>query len=129
MKKAIYLFFAILIGMIIVIYMADVPLPKTVPDEITFMTLPSPPNHKVINRREDIQFLFDAIERLKLRPILNTEKGWQLSLEFNGGTILIINQKIKINSKWFKCDDDIAAIFHEYYLQMDYPESTWGADE
>ena len=125
MKKAIYFFVAILIGVIIIIYMTDVPLPKTVPDEITFTTLPSPPKYKVINRSEDIQFLFDEIEKLDLKPILNTEKGWQLSIEYNGGVILIINHKIKINSKWFKCDDDIAAIFHEYYLKMDYPESKW----
>lgn len=125
MKKAIYLFVAVLIGLIIVIYMTDVPLPKKVPDEITFTTLPSPPKYKIINRSDDIKLLFDEIEQLKLKPILNTEKGWQMSIEYNGGTILIINHKIKINSKWFKCDDDISSIFHEYYQKMDYPESTW----
>lgn len=125
MKKAIYLFVTILIGVIIVIYMNDVPLPKKVPDEITFMTLPSPPKYKVINRSEDIQLLFNEIEQLDLKPIFNTEKGWQMSIEYNGGVILIINHKIKINSKWFKCDDDIAAIFHDYYLKMDYPELKW----
>lgn len=107
-------------------YLHHIPIPtKNLPSSVTIITLPSPPHYKTITDTENIDWIYTSIKDSDLKPIINNEKGWQVSLKYNGGTIVMLENKIEINGRWFKANSNISSKFKDFYKELDYKEELW----
>ncbi|OJV64937.1 MAG: hypothetical protein BGO41_15220 [Clostridiales bacterium 38-18] len=126
MKKIVIVVLIISFVTLTYTYMQHVPIPtKNLPVSVNMIVLPSPPHYKTIIDVENIELIFKLINDSDLKPIINYEKGWQVRLEYKGGSVAIIENKIEINGKWFKSNNNISAIFKDFYLNLDYKEELW----
>jgi hypothetical protein len=112
--------------MLIFTYLNHIPIPtKKLPTSVTIIALPSPPHYKTITDTENLESIFKMIKDSDLKPIINTRKGWQVRLKYRGGDIIMIEDKIKINGRWFKANNKISSKFIDFYLNLDYKEESW----
>lgn len=93
--KRLFIFITIVcVFVLIYTYLHHIPIPsKHLPSSVTIITLPSPPHYKTITDTENIDWIFTSIKDSDLKPIINNEKGWQVSLKYNGGTIVMLEKK------------------------------------
>lgn len=126
MKRAIKIIVVLCVVMLIFTYINHIPIPtKNLPTSVTIIALPSPPHYKTITDAENIESIFKIIKDSDLKPIINTRKGWQVRLKYRGGDIIMIEDKIKINGRWFKADNKISSKFIDFYLNLNYKEELW----
>lgn len=126
MKKLFIIIIVVCVFMFAYTYLHHIPIPiKNLPSSVTIIALPSPPHYKTITDTENIDLIFKLIKDSDLKPIINNEKGWQVSLKYSGGTIVMIGSKIEINGRWFKANSNISSKFMDFYLDLDYEEELW----
>lgn len=126
MKKIVIVVLVISFVTLTYTYMQYVPIPiKNLPVSVNMIVLPSPPHYKTISDTENIKLIFKMINDSDLKPMINNEKGWQVRLEYKGGSVAIIENKIQINGKWFKSNNNISSMFKDFYLNLDYKEELW----
>lgn len=126
MKRVFIFIIIVCVFLVIYSYLKHIPIPsKKLPTSVTIIALPSPPHYKTIIDTENIEWIFSFIKESDLKPIINNGKGWQVSLKYNGGTIVILENKIEINGRWFKANNNISAKFMEFYQALDYKEELW----
>ncbi|MDH8676928.1 hypothetical protein QE109_02150 [Fusibacter bizertensis] len=126
MKRLFKIIIVLIVFLLIYTYLHHIPIPtKNLPTTVTIIALPSPPHYKTIIDTENIDLIFKMIKNSDLKPIINNEKGWQVSLEYRGGTIVMIGDKIEINGRWFKANNKISSKFMDFYLNLDYKEKLW----
>ena len=126
MKRAIKIIVVLCVVMLVFTYINHIPIPtKNLPTSVTIIALPSPPHYKTITDVENIDLIFKMIKDSDLKPIMNNAKGWQVSLKYRGGVILMIGDKIEINGRWFRADNKISSKFIDFYLNLDYKEELW----
>lgn len=126
MKRTMKIIMILSVFILIYVYLHHIPIPtRNLPTSVTIIALPSPPHCKTIVDAENIDLIFKMIEDSDLKPIINTRKGWQVSLKYRGGDILMIEDKIEINGRWFKANNDISSKFIDFYLKLDYIEELW----
>ncbi len=127
MKKV--LIFGVIVSFLVVLvimYLHHIPIPtENMPTSVNIITLPSPPHNKVITDFDNIDLVFKMIKSSDLKPIFYSEKGWQIRLIYRGGDISMIEDKISINGRWFKANNNISSIFKDFYLNLDYEEKLW----
>lgn len=126
MKRSIIIIGALCVVVLIYTYLHHIPIPtNNLPTSVTIIALPSPPHYKTITDVENIDLIFNMIKDSDLKPIINNAKGWQVSLKYRGGVILMIGDKIEINGRWFRANNIISSKFNEFYLNLDYKEESW----
>lgn len=126
MKKSIIIIGALCVVVLIYTYLHHIPIPtNNLPTSVTIYALPSPPHYKTVTDAENIDLIFKMIKDSDLKPIINNAKGWQIRLKYRGGVIIMIENKIQINGRWFKANNKISSKFNDFYLDLDYKEESW----
>lgn len=129
MKKISKIFILIILVFLFIListYILKAPIPlHNLPTSVSIVTLPSPPHFKIVTDSENIDLIFSMINESDLKPIFFNEKGWQIRLIYKGGDIAIIENKIRINGRWYKANNDISLKFNDFYLNLDLKEELW----
>lgn len=129
MKRLMKIIVVLCLLLLVYTYLHHIPIPtKNLPTSVTIIALPSPPHSKTITDAENIDSIFKMIKDSDLKPIINNEKGWQVWLKYRGGDIIMIEDKIAINGKWFKANNKISSKFIDFYLNLDYKEESWSGN-
>jgi hypothetical protein len=96
--------------------------PKLSTNNIQFMTitsLPSPPQTKTVNNKEDIKAFVDLFNSIKLHPALDFSKGWIIKIDINNTkTILISQGRIVINNISYHANNEIVNKINEYIKNL-----------
>lgn len=106
----------VLIGLIYIFYRP--PTISTNINSIKITTLPAPPKTTTITDLKDIKKFIQLINTMDSTPIFYySGKGWKYHITFKNTSITILDNKIKINYRWYKVKN-IEEKFKKYYENL-----------